>query len=106
MSTASRRVYVFAGFTLDVQGRQLDAPNGVEIRLTKQEFSLLCGLLERPRQVLSRDTLLDATRGAEARVLTELSMCRSVACAANCRPAQIGSSSSLTAGPAIFLTPP
>ena len=65
MSKANSTLYLLEGFALDVQSRRLAAPNDVVSRLSKREFRLLCVLLARPKQVLSRDTLLDATCGAE-----------------------------------------
>jgi two-component system OmpR family response regulator len=60
--------FAFAGFQLDVARRQLQAPNGVAVLLTSGELSLLTAFLENPRRVLSRDELLDLSRGGEVEV--------------------------------------
>src|SRR5262245_61321406 len=56
----------FNGFVLDVSSRTLVAPDGSTTELTSGEFDLLRVLVERPQQVLSREQLLDLTRGREA----------------------------------------
>lgn len=56
----------FAGWVLDTDAQSLvpeGAPDAAPMRLTSAEFRLLAALLERPRHVLSRDTLLDAVSG-------------------------------------------
>jgi two-component system OmpR family response regulator len=60
--------YHFMGFTLDVVRRRLRAPNGTTVLLTGGEYALLQVLLEHPQRILSRDQLLDLTRGADAEV--------------------------------------
>lgn len=59
-------VLVFAGFRLELASRRLTGPQGEEIALTTGDFQLLCALLEKPRQVLSRDELMDALYKREA----------------------------------------
>jgi len=56
----------FAGFTLDVGGRALSDPDEEPVELTGAEFDLLAALVRHPRRVLSRDQLLDWTRGRDA----------------------------------------
>jgi two-component system, OmpR family, response regulator len=56
----------FAGFTLDIAARCLLGPDGNEVKLTSGEFDLLTVFAEHPGRVLSRDFLLDTTRGREA----------------------------------------
>jgi two-component system, OmpR family, response regulator len=56
----------FAGFTLDRAARQLRGRDGCEIALTSGEFDLLAVLALHPGRVLSRDFLLEQTRGREA----------------------------------------
>lgn len=58
--------YGFSGFTVDPQTRTVIAPDGEEIELTGGEFDLLLVFLERPGRILSRDSLLDLTRGRAA----------------------------------------
>ena len=56
----------FAGWRLDTARRELRDPDGVLVELTAGEFDLLAALVERPRRVLSRDRLLDLTKGRDA----------------------------------------
>jgi two-component system OmpR family response regulator len=56
----------FSGWTLDTGRRQLTAPDGVLVDLSGGEYELLVAFLERPRLVLTRDQLLDITRGRDA----------------------------------------
>jgi two-component system OmpR family response regulator len=58
--------FTFSGWTLDTAARRLLDPNGVEVVLTGGEFDLLGVLLQHPGRVLSRDFLLEQTRGREA----------------------------------------
>ncbi|MES2441411.1 MAG: response regulator transcription factor [Pseudomonadota bacterium] len=56
----------FAGWRLDSVGRQLFDPDDVTINLSDGEFRLLLALAEHPRRVLTRDMLLDLSRGLNA----------------------------------------
>src|SRR5688572_28223788 len=56
----------FAGFELDTAARRLLSPQGQDVALTSGEFDLLCVFARRPGRVLSRDVLLEQTRGREA----------------------------------------
>jgi two-component system OmpR family response regulator len=56
----------FAGWRLDPLGRELVDPDGVVINLSDGEFRLMMVLIEHPRRVLTRDFLLDASRGVNA----------------------------------------
>ena len=56
----------FAGFTLDRAARRLLAADGNEVALTSGEFDLLVVLAQHPGRVLSRDFLLEHTRGRTA----------------------------------------
>ncbi|MGO9741353.1 MAG: response regulator [Roseiarcus sp.] len=58
----SRRLR-FSGWMLDTGRRQLTAPDGVLVDLSGGEYELLLAFLRSPQNVLSRDQLLDATRG-------------------------------------------
>ena len=58
--------FTFAGWTLDTAARRLDDPRGAEVVLTGGEFDLLAVMLQHPGRVLSRDFLLEQTRGREA----------------------------------------
>jgi two-component system OmpR family response regulator len=59
-------VLAFDGWRLDVGRRELRRADGTLVTLTAGEFDLLLALAERPGRVLSRDQLLDLTRGREA----------------------------------------
>ncbi len=63
------KVYRFEGFTADPQARRVTDPHGGDVELTGAEFDLLRTFLERPGRVLSRDQLLDLTRGRDGDVL-------------------------------------
>ena len=56
----------FAGWTLDVTARQLYSSEGVVVPLSSGEYRLLQVFLEHPNRILSRDQLLDLSRGREA----------------------------------------
>jgi len=56
----------FCGFTLDQAQRRLMDAAGEEVALTAGEYELLVALATRPRRVLSRDDLLEITRGRSA----------------------------------------
>jgi two-component system OmpR family response regulator len=64
--TAERDYLRFAGWRLDSVGRQLIDPDDVVINLSDGEFRLLLALAEHPRRVLTRDQLLDLSRGVNA----------------------------------------
>ncbi len=56
----------FAGWELDTAARRLSSPLGQDVALTTGEFDLLCAFAQHPGRVLSRDFLLEHTRGREA----------------------------------------
>lgn len=56
----------FAGFALDLAARRLTHPQGQDVPLTTGEFDLLCAFAQHAGRVLSRDFLLEQTRGREA----------------------------------------
>ncbi|WP_294332170.1 response regulator transcription factor [uncultured Sphingomonas sp.] len=66
IAAPERNFLRFAGWRLDPVGRQLYDPDAVLINLSDGEFRLLLALVERPRRVLTRDALLDYSRGAHA----------------------------------------
>jgi two-component system, OmpR family, response regulator len=55
--------YSFAGWKLDPIRRVLRDPQGVITTLSEGEFSLLLVMVERPQRVLTRDQLLELSRG-------------------------------------------
>jgi two-component system OmpR family response regulator len=56
----------FAGWRLNPLARELFDPDDVMINLSDGEFRLLMALVDHPRRVLTRDFLLDHSRGANA----------------------------------------
>ncbi len=60
------RCLSFAGWRLDTVARHLLDPEGVVVSLSGAEYRLLAVFLAHPQRVLSRDQLLDLTRGREA----------------------------------------
>jgi two-component system OmpR family response regulator len=56
----------FGGWALDRNRRRLESPAKVAVVLTDGEFDLLVAFAEHPQIVLSREQLLDLTRGREA----------------------------------------
>jgi two-component system, OmpR family, response regulator len=65
-SGESDPVFAFDGWKLHPARRQLLDPAGNQVELTGGEFDLLVTLVERPQRVLSRDRLLDLTKGRAA----------------------------------------
>ena len=53
----------FAGWILNIATRRLQSADGTRVPLTGAEFDLLVTFCERPNRVLTRDQLLDLTRG-------------------------------------------
>jgi len=58
--------FSFAGWVLKTAERALVDREGVTVALSSGEYNLLHVLVTRPRQVLTRDQLLDLTQGREA----------------------------------------
>ncbi|CAN5776781.1 response regulator [soil metagenome] len=58
--------FAFAGWVLKSGERALVDREGVSVPLSPGEYNLLHALVTRPRQVLTRDQLLDLTQGREA----------------------------------------
>jgi two-component system OmpR family response regulator len=68
-ATAARempRRLAFGALLADLDARSLASSDGAAVELTSAEFELLVCFLERPKRVLSRDQLLDWTRGRAA----------------------------------------
>ncbi len=66
MPPPPREVACFDGWRLDLGSRDLTAPDGRPVNLSGGEFDLLVCFLRHPQRVLSRDQLLDWTRGRNA----------------------------------------
>lgn len=56
----------FLNWVLDRNKRQLIDPDGVAVPLSTGEYELLIAFIEHPHRILTRDQLLDLTRGREA----------------------------------------
>lgn len=61
-----RETYRFGGWSLDAPARRLIDPQGQDVDLTGGEFDLLMAFITHPQRVLSREQLLDWTRGRDA----------------------------------------
>ena len=68
VSADQKRVFEFSGWRLDVTHRQLYSAKDALVPLRAGEFDLLLAFVERPQRVLSRDQLLDLSRGRSANV--------------------------------------
>jgi two-component system OmpR family response regulator len=56
----------FCGWTLEPVNRRLTSPEGMLVSLSSGELDLLVTFAEHPQRVLTRDQLLDLTRGRVA----------------------------------------
>ena len=65
-AAAQRSKLRFAGWELDIAAHRLTSSQGQDMPLTTGEFDLLCAFAQHPGRVLSRDFLLEQTRGREA----------------------------------------
>ncbi|MCF6371142.1 winged helix-turn-helix domain-containing protein [Rhizobium sp. TRM95001] len=61
-SKRERRIYSFGDWVLNMKLRKLVLSGTTEVKLTAGEFNLLTAFLRSPRQVLSREQLLAASR--------------------------------------------
>ncbi len=59
-------LFEFDGWRLDPLKRRLTDSEGALVSISSAEFRLLLAFVERPRQVLDRDRLLDLVQGREA----------------------------------------
>lgn len=59
-------VYTFEGWRIDLGSHELFDPEGVLVGLTDGEFAVLRVFIERPRRVLTRESLLAAARGPDS----------------------------------------
>jgi DNA-binding response OmpR family regulator len=60
------RRYGFDVFVIDIDARNLNVRGSTAVPLTSGEFELLVCFVQRPRRVLTRDQILDWTRGRSA----------------------------------------
>lgn len=63
---AATKAYRFENWTLRVNQREIFNSDGRSFSLTTSEFDILLAMLERPNVALSRDQLLDLTKGRAA----------------------------------------
>lgn len=66
LAIAPSRRFAFDRFVIDLDARQLADTEGLPLALTSAEFDLLACFVSRPRRVLTRDQILDWTRGRDA----------------------------------------
>ena len=64
--TPPSRRFAFDRFVIDLDARQLTDDGGGGLTPTSAEFDLLACFVQRPRRVLTRDQILDWTRGRAA----------------------------------------
>ena len=64
--THSRSKARFADWKIDLSNLELVSPSDKKVQLTTGEFDLLAAFINNPRQVLTRDRLLDLARNREA----------------------------------------
>ena len=67
MREATER-YRFGEWTFNAAQREIVGPEGLALPLSSGEFKLLMAFLERPKVALSREQLLDLTKGRDAEV--------------------------------------
>ncbi len=60
--------YHFGEWTFNASQREISGPDGLAMPLSSGEFKLLMAFLERPKVALSREQLLDLTKGRDAEV--------------------------------------
>ena len=65
VEVTEEKVIRFEGWTLNLSRRQLLAGDGSEVELTTGEFDMLAAFAQHPGRVLSRDFLMDETRGRQ-----------------------------------------
>jgi len=61
-NSPSSTAYNFEGWRIELGPRQVISPNGKVLELSSGEYDVLLALAEHPRQVLSRDRMLDLAR--------------------------------------------
>lgn len=63
--TSEEKLIRFEGWTLNLSRRQLLSGDGAEVELTTGEFDMLAAFVQHPGRVLTRDFLMDETRGRQ-----------------------------------------
>ena len=59
------KVLRFAGYSVDLDRRRVELPEGMEVELTRKEFDLLAFFLKERERALKRDEILDAVWGTD-----------------------------------------
>ena len=62
------RAFRFGGWELDLRSRRLLSNEGERVELTHAEFTLLAAFLGAPERILSREQLLELSRGSDENV--------------------------------------
>lgn len=62
----SSKIFRFRGWRLVTASRELESDDGVVVPLSTSEYELLLAFVERPQTVLTREQLLDLTKGRNA----------------------------------------
>lgn len=62
-TTLAGELVEFEGWRLDLGRRQLLSPDGADVALTTGEFDMLAALVHHPGRVMTREVLMDLTRG-------------------------------------------
>lgn len=65
VEATEEKLLCFEGWTLNLSRRQLLSAGGTEVELTTGEFDMLSALVQHPGRVLTRDFLMDQTRGRQ-----------------------------------------
>ena len=65
MKADAAEVLVFDGWTVKPQSMELFGPDGTQCEISTVDFKLLMVFLQNPRRVLSRDRIMDLTKGYE-----------------------------------------
>jgi two-component system, OmpR family, response regulator len=65
-ANAESEIYQFEGWRLDASSRAFTNRDGAPVELSAGEYDLLMAFVKHPQRVLSRDFLMDWTKGREA----------------------------------------
>ncbi|MBI1361222.1 MAG: response regulator [Alphaproteobacteria bacterium] len=66
LPSSGGHLFRFEGWSLDPAARGLLDPDGLPVELSAGEFELLSAFVQHPQRVLSRDFLMDWTKGRDA----------------------------------------
>ena len=64
-SRVAQGALAFAGWRIDPAQRELVGPHGRQVELTSGEFGLLLAFVRHPQRVLTRDQIMDLTKGQD-----------------------------------------